>query len=84
MLSSQSGVSDSPKPGCSGRDHVVGLRKLCHVGQPCRAARAMQHEQRAPAPPRIRRMRQPFTEIVDVVGSPMAGAYFIVIIRESG
>ena len=75
MLSSQSGVSDSPKPGCSGAMTSNFCASCCMNGRtlapdaPCKTTSGL------PAPPRISRMRQPRTASTDVEKSAMAEAW---------
>src|SRR5271154_6069390 len=75
MLSSHSGVSDSPKPGCSGAMTSNFSASCCMTGRtvapdaPCKTTSGM------PAPPRISRLRQPRTASTDVEKSTMGQAW---------
>ncbi len=67
MVSSHSGVSDSPKPGCSGAitsnffaSRAMQGSQIPTPPPPCRKSIG------APEPPRMSRMRHPSIDIIEV------------------
>src|SRR5260221_7592046 len=85
MLSSQSGVSEAPKPGCSGASTSWRAARSARKGNQPAPPPPCRNSSGRPVPPRISVMLQPRTEILVVVGSVIGapGSRGYAILREN-